>query len=149
MTTSELLATKDPSVDDVRDHRLLMSKAPNVEMKKPEMKELLQANQQLFRNRGPWHHKWKDDGFEEIHPLRIEPSSQVAPDVLYKEGMYYTNWNKTPPTTHMMTHLHGGIMIDPRAWIIAATISEETLPLEVFKPGTMSDPGGEHQLRDM
>ena len=48
-----------------------------------------------------------------------------------------------------MTHLHGGILIDPRAWIIAATISEETLPLEVFKPGTMSDPGGEHQLSNM
>ena len=149
VTTSELLATKDRSVDGYRDHRLLMGKTPNVEMKKPEMRELLQANQQLFRNRGPWHHKFPDDGFEILHPLRFEPAAQVAPDVLYKEGLYYTSFNKTPPTTHVMTHLHGGIMIDTRAWIIAASISEETLPLEVFKPGTMSDPGGEHQLRDM
>ena len=82
VTTSELQATKDLSVDVYRDHRLLMGKAPSVEMKKPEMKELLQANQQLFRNRGPWHHKFPDDGFDILHPLRFEPFSQVSPDVL-------------------------------------------------------------------
>ena len=149
VTTSELLATKDPSVDDYRDHRLHMGKLPNIEMKKPEMKEALQVNQQLFRNRGPWHYKYPDDGFRILHPLRLEPAPQIAPDVLYREGLYYTYWNKTPPTTHVMTHLHGGIMIDTRAWIIAASISEETLPLEVFKPGSMADPVSENQLRDM
>ena len=48
-----------------------------------------------------------------------------------------------------MTHLHGGILIDPRAWIQVATITDENLVLEYFKPGTMSDPGGEHQLGNM
>ena len=149
VTTSELLATKDHTVDEYRDHKAHMGKPANIEMKKPEMKESLQANQQLFRNRGPWHHEYPDDGFETLSPLRLEPAPQIAPDVLFKEGLYYTSWNKTPPTTHVMTHLHGGIMIDTRAWIIAASISEETLPLEVFKPGTMSEPVGENQLRDM
>ena len=99
VTTSELLATKDHTVDEYRDHRQHMGKLANIEMKKPEMKESLQANQQLFRNRGPWHHECPDDSFETLSPLRLEPAPQIAPDVLFKEGLYYTSWNKTPPTT--------------------------------------------------
>ena len=118
-------------------------------MKKAEMKALIQSNQQFFRNRGPWHSKFLDDGFEKLHPLRIEPLSQISPDELFRQGLYYTGWNKTPTTTHVMTHLHRGLLIDPRAWILASTITDENLVLEHFRPGTMSDPGGEHQLGNM
>ena len=82
VSTSELQAVREPEAAEkpARDHRLWLDKFPNVEMKKADIKLLLQKNQQYFRNRGPWHSKFPDDSFERLHPLRIEPLSQISPD---------------------------------------------------------------------
>merc|ERR1711872_248186 len=48
-----------------------------------------------------------------------------------------------------LSHLEGGLMINARAFVLANSISDANLPLEVFRPGTLSMPESDRPVADL
>ena len=72
----------------------------------------------------------------------------TAAELLSISLAYY---NKACPPTllHDMSHLSAGMLVNPRAYEIASSLSDPMLVLKRFRHGTHADPESEKLLVDM
>ena len=92
------------------------------------------------RNRAAWAHR-PDNGKTLLHPLRLEPWVNMEASELFKIGLEFAIENQAPPMPHNLSHLQNGMLIDGRAYMLAASLSDPDMVLRRFLPGTFEDRG--------
>ena len=90
-----------------------------------------------------------DDGKYRLHGLRFAPSPHCNPADLYSMGLERHRTKPPPAFFHDLSHLEGGLMINARAYVLANSISDANLPLEAFRPGTLSLPESDRPVADL
>ena len=111
--------------------------------------KLLNSNEKEYRGKARSYDGQKDDGKYYLHSLRFAASPHINPCDLYHLGLERHRSKPPPPFFHDLSHLEGGLMINSRAYILANSIADATLPLEVFRPGTLSLPESDRPIADM
>ena len=111
--------------------------------------KILNYNEKEHRSLARTFDGQKDDGKYFLHSLRFEAWPHTNPCDLYHLGLERHRATPPPPFYHDLSHLEGGLMINPAAYILANSISDATLPLEVFRPGTLSLPESDRPISDM
>ena len=111
--------------------------------------KLLNSNAKEFRGVARSFDGQKDNGKYLLHSLRFDAHPHVNPVDLYHLGLERHRAKHPPAFFHDLSHLEGGLMINPRAYILANSITETSLPLEVFRPGTLSLPESDRPISDM
>ena len=127
---------------------LLKEEDPRLSSREKAIK-LLNANEREHRGRARTFDGQKDDGKYFLHSLRFEAWPHVNPADLYHLGLERHRTVRPPPFFHDLSHLEGGLMVNPRAYVIANSISEASLSLEIFRPGTLSLPESDRPIHDM
>ena len=92
------------------------------------------------RDRAAWSNR-PDNGRTILHPLRLEPWVNMGASDLFRIGLEFALENRAPPMPHNLTHLQNGMLIDGRAYMLAASLSDADLMLKRFLPGTYEDRG--------
>merc|ERR1712082_595102 len=115
-----------------------------------EVKDNLQQLELAYRTRSnrDWAGKG-DNGKSILHPLRLEPWPNLNPAELFKIGLAFAKTNRAPPLPFDMSHLNSGMLIDGRAFHMAASLSDGNLLLQRFLPGTFSDSTSSKKLQSM
>ena len=90
-----------------------------------------------------------DDGIYRLHSLRFAPAPHIHPGDFYNLGIQRHRASPQPAFIHDMSHIKNGLMLNPRAYILANSITDTTLPLETFRPGTLSIPESDRPIADM
>ena len=110
---------------------------------------LLNHNEKTYRGVVKTYDGQKDDGKNLLHGLRFAPAPHINPADMYDLGLKLHRTKAPPAFYHDLSHLEGGLMIDARAFVLANSISDATLPLEIFRPGTLSMPESDRPVADM
>ena len=111
--------------------------------------KLLNSNEKEYHGIARSYDGQKDNGKYYLHSLRFAASPHINPCDLYKLGLERHRSKPPPPFFHDLSHLEGGLMINARAYVLANSINDATLPLEVFRPGTLSLPESDRPIADM
>ena len=111
--------------------------------------KLLNQNEKEHRGVVRTYDGQKDDGKYQLHGLRFAPSPHCNPCDLYSLGLERHRTKPPPAFFHDLSHLEGGLMINARAYVLANSISDANLPLEVFRPGTLSMPESDRPVADL
>ena len=110
---------------------------------------LLNHNEKVYRGVVKTYDGQKDDGKHLLHGLRFAPAPHTNPADMYTLGLKLHRTKAPPAFYHDLSHLEGGLMINARAFVLANSISDANLPLEVFRPGTLSMPESDRPVADM
>ena len=114
------------------------------------VKERLVANEREYRSRDRSHWaSWPDDGYQQLHPFRLEPLPHINPEALFRIGLEFARRNGAPPLLHDLSHIQAGTMLDGRAYEMAATLTDPFLVLERFRPGTLNDAASDRPLANL
>ena len=127
---------------------LLKEEDPRLTSRERAIK-LLNANEREHRGCARSFDGQKDDGKYFLHSLRFEAWPHINPADMYHLGLERHRSARPPPFFHDLSHLEGGLMINPRAYVLANSISDASLSLEVFRPGTLSLPESDRPIMDM
>ena len=111
--------------------------------------KLLNQNEKEYRGVIKTYDGQKDDGKYLLHGLRFAPAPHCNPADLYTLGLELHRTKPPPAFFHDLSHLEGGLMINARAFVLANSISDANLPLEVFRPGTLSMPESDRTVADL
>ena len=111
--------------------------------------KLLDGNAEKYRRIPKSYDGQVDDGEYVLHSLRFAPAPHVHPADFYHIGLQRHRAAPQPAYLHDMSHIENGLMINPRAYVLANSITDTTLPLEAFRPGTLSIPESDRPIADM
>ena len=111
--------------------------------------KLLNQNEKEHRGVIKTYDGQKDDGKYLLHGLRFTPAPHCNPSDLYSLGLELHRSKPPPAFFHDLSHIEGGLMINARAFVLANSISDANLPLEVFRPGTLSMPESDRPVADL
>merc|ERR1711951_266383 len=111
--------------------------------------KLLNQNEKEYRGVIKTYDGQKDDGKHLLHGLRFAPAPHCNPSDLYTLGLERHRTKPPPAFFHDLSHLEGGLMINARAYVLANSINDANLPLEVFRPGTLSLPESDRPIADL
>ena len=110
--------------------------------------DALQMNQVVSHDMAWSYDGQYDNGVCLVHPMRLDPMPHNTATGLHSIGLAYHHQAHPPALLHDMSHLTSGMLINPRALEAASNLTDPTLVLKRFHPGTHADPEYEKPLSE-